>query len=114
MRSPCRASLLVLLLAGAAPAAAPPRAVSFRDDVLPILAAPALGRHQGSTRASSVRLDARSEILGEGNGRPLAVAGRADRSRLLAVVRGEVADKRMPPAGRGKRLSERQIEALRA
>ena len=82
------ASLLLLLFAGAAPAAAPPHAVSFRDDVYPILERHCLRCHQGSNPGSGVRLDVRGEILGEGNGRPLAVAGRSDRSRLLAVVSG--------------------------
>src|SRR5207248_3043927 len=61
-----------------------------------------------------IRLDVRGEILGEGNGRPLAVAGRSDRSRLLDAVRGKVADKIMQPEGRGKRLTPEQIETLRA
>ena len=62
--------LLLSLLGGAAP----PRTVSFRDDVFPILSRHCLRCHQGTNPASAVRLDARAEILGESNGRPLAVA----------------------------------------
>jgi hypothetical protein len=104
----------LLLVASHAPAAGPPRAVSFRHDVFPLLSRQCLRCHQGTNPSSAVRLDARSELLGESNGRPLVLVGKADQSTLVRAVRGEVHDKLMPPAGRGKRLTPEQIDLFRS
>jgi hypothetical protein len=108
------AALLLLFAAGFAPAAGPPRLVSFRDDVFPILSGRCLRCHKGTNPSSGVRLDSRADVLGETNGRPLAVPDRPDTSRLLLAVRGLLKGRTMPPEGRGKRLTAQQIETLRA
>jgi hypothetical protein len=109
-----RLVVLALLFVDPVGAAAPPsRPVSFRHDVYPLLRDRCLRCHQGSNPRSAVRLDVRSEWLGEGNGRPLVVPGLSGRSRLIAVVAGAVPDRVMPPAGRGKRLTAQQVALLR-
>src|SRR3954452_4527788 len=106
--------LLALLFAGPANAAAPPtRSVSFRADIYPLLRNRCLRCHQGSNPRSGLRLDVRSDWLGETNGRPLVVPGKANRSRLIQVISGAVPDRLMPPPGRGKRLTTEQVALLR-
>jgi hypothetical protein len=111
--------LLALLLcpaAGAAePAALPPAArkkVSFRQDVYPLLAARCFQCHRGADASSGHRLDLRTELLGEGNGKPLVRPGHSGESRLIQLVAGSVPGKVMPP--RGERLSAEQVGLLRA
>jgi hypothetical protein len=105
---------LLALFVGPVCAAAPPaRPVSFREQVYPLLRERCLRCHQGNNPRSGVRLDARSEWLGESNGRPLVVSGQAERSRLIQVVAGLVPDRIMPPTGRGKRLTLEQVALLR-
>src|SRR5687768_17416059 len=93
--------LAALFVAFPAPAAAPPGIVSFREDVYPLLRARCLRCHQGNNPTSGVRLDARSELLGESNGLALVLPGNAAASRLVHVVSGTVPDRVMPPEGRG-------------
>src|ERR1043166_9878669 len=57
--------------------------VDFKRDIHPILNARCFKCHTGSNSKSGVRLDYRLEILGESNGRPLAIAGRSGESRLI-------------------------------
>jgi hypothetical protein len=88
------------------------RAVSFRQDVYPLLAARCFRCHRGPNPSSGHRLDLRAELLGEDNGRPLVRPGASARSRLIQLVAGVAGDKVMPP--RGPRLSAAQVGLLRA
>jgi hypothetical protein len=106
--------LVLFGLASHAESAGPPPAVSFAADIHPLLTARCLRCHRGTNPASGVRLDLRSDLLGESNGRPLVVPGHSSSSRLLAVVSGAIPDKQMPPEGRGKRLSPREVALLRS
>jgi mono/diheme cytochrome c family protein len=97
------------------PAALPPVAgkkVSFRQDVYPLLAARCFQCHRGADASSGHRLDLRSELLGEGNGKPLVRPGHSADSRLIQLVAGAVPGKVMPP--KGERLSAAQVGLLRA
>jgi hypothetical protein len=68
--------------------------------------------HEGANASSGYRLDLRAELLGETNGKPLVEVGHADKSRLIAMVTGQVPGKRMPL--KAEPLSSRQIDILRA
>jgi mono/diheme cytochrome c family protein len=111
----CTAGLLGAAGAQQGSPALPPaleETVDFRRDIYPILKQSCFKCHQGSDASSGHRLDLRSEILGETNGKPLVKAGRSDQSRLIHVVAGMVPGKLMPR--KGERLSDRQIGLLRA
>lgn len=97
------------LLALALPARAD--SIDFKRDVYPILSARCFSCHQGPEARAGYRLDLRAEILGETNGKPLARPGEAAKSRLIGMVSGSVAGKRMPP--RGEPLSAAQIRILK-
>ncbi len=89
------------------------RRVDFKTDVYPLLKARCFKCHAGSNLESGIRLDFRPEILGDTNGRPVAVPGRSAESALLQVVSGvRGADKIMPPSGR--KLAAAEIGLLRA
>src|SRR5204863_72784 len=87
------------------------RRISFRDDIHPLLSR-CLRCHQGTNPSSGVRLDARAELLGDSNGRPLVIPGHGAASRLVQVVLGKIEDRVMPPAGRGKRLTSAEVARL--
>ncbi len=122
----CRPTLLTVLCGGvlgttllaAAPADPPPlpaaatATVDFRRDIYPLLNARCFKCHRGAEASSGHRLDLRAELLGESNGRPLAVPGDSAKSRLIQVVAGMVPGKLMPR--KGERLSAREIALLRA
>jgi hypothetical protein len=89
------------------------RAVDFRRDVYPLLQARCFKCHSGAAPKSGTRLDFLPEILGETTGRPLAVPGRSEESRLVQLAAGALGDdSRMPP--QGKRLTAEEIGVLRA
>jgi hypothetical protein len=96
-------------------ASGPPGAkqVDFSRDIYPLLKARCFKCHQGADASSGVRLDLRAEVLGDTNGKPLAHPGHAARSRLIELVSGTAADKKvMPP--RGQRLTAAEVDLLRS
>ncbi|HEX8200856.1 MAG TPA: c-type cytochrome domain-containing protein, partial [Isosphaeraceae bacterium] len=119
-------SLLALLAAGwwllvpargdeVDPRRLPPAAmqiVDFRRDVRPILEAHCYSCHRGDDASSGYRLDRRADVLGEGDGEPLAVVGKSGESRLVHLVAGVLEGAVMPP--KGKRLTAAQVGLLRA
>jgi hypothetical protein len=90
------------------------RTVDFKTDVYPILEAHCFACHRGRKAESGYRLDQRDELLGMNNGEPLVEIGRSARSRLIHLVSGQVAEKRMPPEDDGDRLSAEDVGMLRA
>src|SRR5262245_13721722 len=89
-----------------------PAKVDFRRDVVPILEARCFECHRGKNVTASYRLDLRAELLGETTGKPLVKVGKSNESRLIHVVEGKVPSKVMPR--KGPRLTEREIDVLRA
>jgi hypothetical protein len=87
-------------------------AVDFRRDIYPLLTARCFKCHRGADASSGYRLDLRAELLGESNGRPLAVLGDSAKSPLIHIIAGMVPGKRMPR--KGEPLSAREIGLLRA
>ena len=104
--------LFVALAATSARGQAPPTKIDFKRDVVPILDAGCFSCHRGAEATASYRLDLRAELLGETTGRPLVVVGKSDDSRLIQAVKGKLPGKLMPR--NGPRLSEREIDVLRA
>jgi len=86
--------------------------VDFKRDVYPLLKDRCFSCHQGSDASSGHRLDLRSEITGESNGKPLVKIGKSDESKLIDFVSGKTPGKIMPP--RGKPLTKDEIARLRA
>jgi len=87
--------------------------VSFRKDVFPILVRHCFKCHRGLNSAAGYRLDLLDEILGETNGEPLALPGKARASRLLAAISaGADSDKRMPPKGKGDLLDDKEVALI--
>src|SRR5215470_13088140 len=86
-------------------------AVDFAHDVRPIFEERCTKCHGGDKPKSGFRLDARKIALRGGNsGDPAIVPGHPERSRLVALIRGEGGDPNglvMPP--RGERLDEAAI-----
>jgi len=117
---PCLAAFVACVLAAALPAAenkpalpaAVRVAVDFRRDIFPILSAHCFACHKGADAPAGLRLDLRSELLGEGDGKPVVRPGDSSRSRLVHAVAGLVPGKVMPR--KGPRLTDRQVGLLRA
>jgi len=87
--------------------------VSFRKDVFPILERNCFKCHRGLNSTAGYRLDLLDEILGETNGEPLALPGKAAGSRILAAISaGADSDKRMPPKGKGDLLNDKEVALI--
>jgi len=95
----------------------PPAAPSydFDKDIKPILEASCVRCHGEAKRKSDFRLDTRDGLLqgGKQNDKVI-VEGHGDKSPLVLMAAGLVADLPMPPKGEGPRLTARQIALLRA
>ena len=88
--------------------------VSFRKDIFPLLERRCFKCHQGRNSSAGYRLDLLDEILGETNGEPLALPGKAAGSRIVMAVSASVdSDRRMPPKGKGDPLSEKEVDLIR-
>ena len=88
------------------------RDVDFRADVYPILKSRCFACHTETNSKSGLRLDTRPDILGETNGRPLAVPGKSAESRLILAVTGKLGKDKLMPR-KGPRLSDEEIRILR-
>jgi hypothetical protein len=80
-------------------AAADESRVDFGKEVLPILRERCFRCHEGQEPRAGVRLDLRSELLGENGQAPLVIPKKSADSRLLQAVLGKDPDLRMPPEG---------------
>jgi hypothetical protein len=89
--------------------------VDFNRDVLPILSTKCFQCHgpDEGARKAKLRLDVRDNaVAAHDGGRPI-VPGKPDQSELIARLTTADEDDRMPPAKKGDRLSEEQIQYLR-
>lgn len=110
-------SVLVVALAPTASAAEPTSAstppIEFGRDILPLLQQHCFHCHAGQTAPAGVRLDVRSELLGETQGQPLVVPGKSGASALIARLTSQDPQQRMPPPDAGPPLATDAIERLR-
>ena len=100
--------LFLTLLCGSAPVRAYAEAIDFDRDIQPILAARCLDCHGDEDQRSGFRLDQRPMMLrGGDSGIAAIVPGDAAKSHLIAVLRSDDKDERMPP--NGESLTREQI-----
>lgn len=97
----------LLLLTGAAFAAAPDDAVFFESKIRPILASSCYSCHAASA-LGGLRLDSREALLKGGKSGPAVVPGDPDKSLLIVAVR-QIGSLKMPMGGK---LTREQIEDL--
>ena len=91
----------------------PRRTISFIDDVQPIFAAACIKCHGPLRQAGAYRLDVREiAISGGASYAPNIIRHNAADSPLMHFVTGQVDDMLMP--AKGNRLTDKQIEVLRA
>lgn len=89
--------------------------IVFDRDIRPILESSCLRCHMAPKPRSHFRLDDRQDALDGGdNNTNDIVPGNSRGSLLIAYVAGTVPDLKMPPPGRGDRLTPEQISLLRA
>jgi hypothetical protein len=98
----------VVLLAAGAVARADDPAPSFTKDVQPFLTTYCVECHNGTKAKSGVNVDGYKALMGNRN---LVVAGKADGSRLVAVLTGK--GKPMPPRKRDQPTAD-EIRKVRA
>ncbi len=94
-------------------AAEPPPAVDFARDVYPILQRACFECHGPQRQESDLRLDLREPALAGGASGAVIAPGKPDESELLRRIGLPPGDDEIMPT-RGKPLSRRQIETIRA
>jgi hypothetical protein len=106
----------LLLIAGAAPAEAPPATSPegvefFESKVRPVLAENCFACHGPEKQKGGLRLDSRSAALKGGETGPAVVPGKPDESPMLRAVGYTDSNLQMPPKGK---LPAAKVEALTA
>jgi mono/diheme cytochrome c family protein len=101
------AGLFLATVASTPATADPPKAVDFAHEVVPILKAHCAKCHTNGTYKGSMSLDTRADAL-----KKAAVPGKSAQSEMIKRVTSQDADERMPPEG--KRLSDKEVQTLRA
>jgi hypothetical protein len=99
---------LALVACLPAPAATPDQAAFFESRIRPLLVAKCQDCHGGKIAEASLRLDSRPAILAGSDSGPVAVAGDATHSLLVAAVK-RTGDLAMPP---DEPLSDEEVAAL--
>ncbi|MCX7412608.1 MAG: PSD1 and planctomycete cytochrome C domain-containing protein [Planctomycetia bacterium] len=101
-------ALFLILLCACAPVRASASTIDFDRDIQPILAARCLDCHGDEDQSSGFRLDQRPIMLrGGDSGMAAVVPGDAAKSHLIAVLKSNDEDERMPP--NGESLTREQI-----
>jgi hypothetical protein len=86
--------------------------VDYLRDIKPLLSARCYACHGALQQKSGLRLDTVRSILKGGDGGPVIIPGHASESTLISRISSP--SRRMPPAGLGEQLAEKQIALLRA
>ncbi len=68
----------------------PPQVIEFWRDVMPIFEASCIGCHGPKKQRADFRVDQREDFFAPGDAAPLIVPGDAKKSRIIAIVSGEV------------------------
>jgi mono/diheme cytochrome c family protein len=93
---------------------APAPAVDFARDIRPVFENFCLRCHGPEKAKGGLRLDYREALLKGGESGPAIVPGNSQDSLLIKFVSHTVADKEMPPVGKGDPLKPQQLAQLRA
>lgn len=88
-----------------------PQAVDFQQDARPIFEASCIGCHGPKKQRAGFRVDRRGDFFKTGDSAPLIVPGHPEKSRLIAIVSGEVKNMK---AAKEHHLSPGEIERLKA
>src|SRR5262245_56471612 len=108
---------LIITLLSAVPAVCADRGIQFNRDVRPILSDKCYGCHGTDAVAKKIPLRLDSEAAAKadlGGGRRAVVDGDAATSQLVRRITAENKGVRMPPVYSGLKLSEQEIETLKA
>src|SRR6516162_9040818 len=105
MRAIFLSATVLALLAGPLYAAEP---VDYLRDVKPLLTARCYACHGALQQKGGLRLDTAKLVRDGGDSGPVVVPGKAGESLLIARVTAS-GKRRMPPAGLGEALSEKQV-----
>lgn len=90
--------------------------LSFNRDIRPILSEHCYRCHgpDAGARKAGLRLDRRDDAIARlKSGATAVVPGKPDESELVARIKSDDPNGRMPPEGQGKALSQAQIDTLR-
>jgi mono/diheme cytochrome c family protein len=114
MRAPVRLACIALFALSAA-ARADEADLSYRRDILPLLAENCFLCHgpDEASREADLRLDIRDAAVADRDGTKAIAPGDVAASVLIERITSDDEDLRMPPADTGKRLSAEQIALLR-
>jgi mono/diheme cytochrome c family protein len=88
-----------------------PQVVDFQRDVRPIFEAYCIGCHGPRKERANFRADRRGDFFAPGDAAPLIVPGDSGKSRLMAIVSGEVRDMK---SAEDHLLPAREIALLKA
>lgn len=69
-----------------------PQAVDFQKDVMPIFKTSCIGCHGPKKQKGGFRVDLRGDFFAPGGASPLIAPGNPEKSRLIAIISGEVKD----------------------
>jgi hypothetical protein len=107
--------LAVATPAGRTAAPAPPQAVDFSRQILPILSENCFACHgpDEKTRKAKLRLDTREGATARRKGGAAVVPGKSADSALVERVSSDEPEMRMPPPKTGKSLKPEQVALLR-
>nr|NIP15882.1 DUF1549 domain-containing protein [Pseudomonadales bacterium]NIX09171.1 DUF1549 domain-containing protein [Pseudomonadales bacterium] len=107
--------LVLILAAGAANPGHARDPVDFNREIRPILSNNCLACHgpDKKERKADLRLDTREGALADLGGYAALVPGELEASELIARVIHEDEEERMPPKGKGARLSAGEIDLLK-
>lgn len=91
------------------------QSIDFNRDIRPILSNSCIACHgpDEAERKAKLRFDLRDSAVSDLGGYHAIVPGDAELSELIARVEEEDEDERMPPKGKGARLTDREIKLLK-
>jgi mono/diheme cytochrome c family protein len=88
-----------------------PQTVNFKRDVMPIFEASCIGCHGPEKQRARFRVDRREDFFAPGDPEPLIVPGNWEKSRLGAIVTGQVKDMK---SAEEHHLPAREVALLKA
>ena len=110
-------NLVLLSLLGLMPGTNLPadQPIDFNRDIRPLLSGNCLVCHgpDEAERAADLRLDTQNGSRADLGGYAAVVPGDPDESEMIVRLTSDDPDLRMPPAGKGRPLSDREVDLIR-
>jgi hypothetical protein len=88
-----------------------PQTVNFKRDVMPVFEAACIGCHGPEKQRAKFRVDRREDFFAPGDPEPLIVPGNWEKSRLVAIVTGQMKDMK---SAEEHHLPTREVALLKA